>query len=91
MIGRRQFITLLGGATAWPLAARAQRTNMPVIGYLDTGPPERISSALSDLRRGLNDAGYVDGRNVAILSPRGTVGFRTCRGSLASSSSFKWP
>jgi hypothetical protein len=53
---RRDFITVLGGvAVSQPLAARAQRPNMPVIRYLDTGPPERISSALSDLRRRLND------------------------------------
>src|SRR5215469_12477101 len=69
---RREFITLLGGAAAaWPLAARAQQLAVPVIGYLDTGPPERISSALSDLRRGLNDAGFIDGRNVAVVSPPG--------------------
>jgi putative ABC transport system substrate-binding protein len=68
---RRQFITLLGCAAARPLAARAQQPAMPVIGYLDSGPPEEISSALSDLRRGLNDAGYIEGRNVAIVSPRG--------------------
>jgi putative ABC transport system substrate-binding protein len=66
---RRDFITLLGGvAVSWPLAARAQRPNMPVIGYLDSGPPGRISSALSDLRRGLNDVGFIDGQNVAIVS-----------------------
>ena len=69
---RREFISLLGGtAAAWPLVARAQQLAVPVIGYLDTGPPERISSALSDLRRGLNDAGFIDGRNVAIVSPPG--------------------
>ena len=68
---RREFITLLGGAAACPLAARAQQSNMPVIGFLYTGPPEGISFRLSDLRRGLNDAGYIDGRNVAIVSPPG--------------------
>lgn len=71
MMRRRDFITLLGGAAAWPLAARAQQAAPPVIGYLDTGPPEKISSELSDLRRGLKDAGYIEGRNVAVVSPRG--------------------
>ena len=67
-IGRRQFLaTLLGGtAVAWPVAARAQQTTMPVIGYLNPGSPESDTSRLTGLRRGLNESGYVEGRNLVI-------------------------
>src|SRR5262249_17724103 len=63
---RRAFITLLGGAaTVWPLAARAQQP-MPVIGYLNFGSPESDVPRLTGLRRGLNQSGYVEGRNLVI-------------------------
>ena len=63
---RREFIALLGGAAIWPLVARAQQAAMPVIGYLNLGSPESDTPRLTGLRRGLNETGYVEGRNFVI-------------------------
>jgi putative ABC transport system substrate-binding protein len=66
-IGRRKFLATLGGVAAWPLAARAQQAAVPVLGYLNLGgAPESDASRLTGLRRGLNQTGYVEGRNLLI-------------------------
>jgi putative ABC transport system substrate-binding protein len=63
---RREFITLVGGAAAWPLAARAQQA-LPTIGFLDSRLPDAITGRLRGFRQGLKDTGYVEGENVAIV------------------------
>jgi putative tryptophan/tyrosine transport system substrate-binding protein len=64
---RRQFITLLGGAAAWPVAARAQQAAVPVVGYLSVGAP--VAHLLAVFKQSLAEAGFVEGRNVAIETP----------------------
>jgi putative ABC transport system substrate-binding protein len=63
---RREFIALMGASVAWPFAARAQQSAMPVIGFLSPGSPESDVVRLTGVRQGLKESGYVEGQNVAI-------------------------
>ena len=66
MMRRREFVTLLGGATAWPLAAHAQQPAMPVIGFLSGALPGPYAPFAAAYHRGLKETGYVEGVNTAI-------------------------
>jgi len=66
LLKRREFITLIGAITAWPLRARAQQPAIPVVGFLNADSPQGYARQLSAFLKGLGENGYVDGRNVAI-------------------------
>jgi putative ABC transport system substrate-binding protein len=63
---RREFMAVIGGAATWPLAARAQQPTTPVVGYLFAGAPDPNANGVAAFLKGLNETGYVEGRNVAI-------------------------
>ena len=65
-IGRRKFLVTLGGGAAWPLAARAQQTKVPVIGFLERKSARDSGQMLAAFHRGLNEAAFIEGQNVAI-------------------------
>ena len=63
---RREFITLLGAAATWPIAARAQRSTMPVIGFVRSTPLNTSTSLVAAFRQGLKESGFNEGQNVAV-------------------------
>src|SRR5207247_1810903 len=65
-VRRRDFITLLSGAAAWPLAARAQQPAMPLVGFIDGGSLDANAHRVAAFRKGLNETGTVEGQNVTV-------------------------
>ncbi len=63
---RRHFITMLGGAAAWPVVLRAQQSTVPVIGYLHSASPEPYSAMIAAFRQGLAETGHIEGETVRI-------------------------
>ena len=63
---RRDFITLIGGAAAWPVAAHAQQAAMPVVGFLNSVSPQPFANYVAGFRAGLKETGYIDDQNITI-------------------------
>ena len=66
MMQRREFVTLLGGAAAWPLSARAQQAALPAVGFLSGRSPRESAYLVAAFQQGLSETGYVDGHNVNV-------------------------
>jgi len=87
---RRDFVTILGGAAAWPFWVRAQQAT-PVIGFFSPASPEDFTNRLHAFRQGLGAKGYLDGRNVTLSTTGWKANTMTCRRLWLTSSTGAWP
>ena len=78
---RRTFIAALGGAAAWPLAARAQQPTVPIVGFLSVRSLANFANDVAAFSSGLKENGYVDGQNVAVAYRSGRGRLRTAQGA----------
>jgi putative tryptophan/tyrosine transport system substrate-binding protein len=91
---RREFVIGASAAATpvlWPLAAHARQPSMPLIGFLDSSSPEAYEQVVSQFKRGLGDAGYIEGQNVGIEFRWRKISFRSCRSWPPISSTFEPP
>ena len=78
-IVRRELLTALAGAAAWPIVARGQQPAIPVIGFLHSGLPEANAKFVMEFRNGLGETGFFDGRNVKSITAGRTLKIRSCQ------------
>jgi putative tryptophan/tyrosine transport system substrate-binding protein len=88
---RRDFITLFGGAAAWPITAKAQQAQMPVVGFVSSRSPESSVRFGGAFRKALNETGNVEGQNVVVEYHWMDGQTTACRRSWLSSSADVWP
>jgi hypothetical protein len=88
---RREFTTLIGGAAAWPLAARAQQSAMPVVGFMSARSPEDSAHLVAAFRRGLGEGGFVEGRTLRSSSGGHAASTIGCRRRRPRWFAARWP
>jgi putative ABC transport system substrate-binding protein len=90
-VKRRTFIAGLGGVAAWPVVVRAQQPLVPVIGFVTAGSADALERNVAAFRKGLNETGYVEGRNVTVEYHWLEGNSSACRPLWLTSSAVVWP
>jgi putative ABC transport system substrate-binding protein len=87
---RREFIAGLWSAAAWPLVVRAQQASMPVVGFVHVGPADVIAEFVAAFRKGLNEVGYAEGKNVTVEYHRVAGGYDQLQAVIADLVPDRW-